>query len=131
MVEEEPQVKPGRASRDSSTEAARAIVAEELSVYLRGRVERAAVPTLVELRRHFESLRAEVLGQSGLDASEATRRLINRLLHGPSETLRRAAAEDAESRVRLETALWELFGRAQGPPAPPDDEESDEEEDRA
>ncbi len=115
----------GRASRDSTADAARAILEEELSAFLRGWAARAAVPALVGLRRHFESLRAEVLGESGLDAAEATRRLINRLLHGPSETLRRVAAEDPGGRVRLETALRELFGRADGRRKPGDDSGDD------
>jgi glutamyl-tRNA reductase len=115
----------GRASRDTSTEAARAIIAEELAAFLRGREERPAAPALVELRRHFESLRGEVLGQSGLDAAEATRRLINRLLHGPSETLRRAAAEDTESRARLEAALRELFARTEESTSSDEEEEED------
>lgn len=99
----------GRASRQATLEAARQILEEELAGFLRSRAERDAVPAVVALRRHFESMREGVLAQPGLDAVEATRLLVNRLLHRPSEALRRAAAEGAEDRESLEQSVETLF----------------------
>ncbi len=99
----------GRASRQATLEAARKILEEELTAFLRSRAERDAVPAVVALRRHFEGLRESVLREPGIDAAEATRRLINRLLHRPSEALRRAAADGAEDREALERSVETLF----------------------
>jgi glutamyl-tRNA reductase len=57
-------------------------------------------------------MRESVLGQPGIDAAEATRRLVNRLLHRPSEALRQAAAEGAEDRGALERSVEKLFDPA-------------------
>ena len=63
----------------------------------------------------IEAARGEVLAVGGLDAAEATRRLINRLLHEPSESLRRLAENgdpaDAEALLRR---LFALDGEAAG-----------------
>jgi glutamyl-tRNA reductase len=102
----------GRASRQATLEAARKILDEELAAFLRSRAEREAVPAVVALRRHFERMREAVLEQPGLDAAEATRRLINRLLHRPSEALRRAAADRPDDREALERSVEVLFDPA-------------------
>lgn len=107
----------GKANREAETEAAWRILDEELAEFLRQRAERAAVPSVAALRRHFESARAAVLAEGGAGAKggagaeEATRRLINRLLHDPSEVLRAAAAGDRDPQggVALEAALRRLF----------------------
>ncbi len=101
----------GKANREAATEAAWRILDEELAEFLRQRAERAAVPSVAALRRHFESARAAVLAEGGAGAAEVTRRLINRLLHDPSEALRAAAAGDRDppGRAALETALRRLF----------------------
>jgi glutamyl-tRNA reductase len=115
----------GRAGREATGDAARRILDEELSAFLRDQAERDAVPAVVTLRRRFEATRDSVLTESGLDAAEATRRLINRLLHGPSEALRRAATDEAADRETLERAVESLFvdsGRGEV------DDEDDEEE---
>jgi len=102
----------GRASRESALEAARDIVAQEISAFSRQHAARGAAPAVVALRQHFEAVRAEVLAGGGLDADEATRRLINRLLHDPTVVLR-AAAEGAEpspnAPLNLEATLKRLF----------------------
>jgi glutamyl-tRNA reductase len=85
----------GRASRVAEADVARTIVAEEVAAFLRSRAERAAVPVLSRLRTYFEDTRGQVLAVAGSDADKATRLLINRLLHGPSEALRDLAARDA------------------------------------
>lgn len=99
----------GRASRQATLEAARRILDEELTAFLRSRAERGAVSAVVALRRYFESLREDVLAAPGIDAAEATRLLVNRLLHRPSEALRRAAAEGAQDREALERSVEKLF----------------------
>ncbi len=100
----------GRAGREATGEAARRILDEELSAFLRDQAERDAVPAVVALRHRFEVARESVLAESDLDAAEATRRLINRLLHGPSEALRRTAIDDAARCDALERAVESLFG---------------------
>ena len=102
----------GRASREATLEAARRILDEELAAFQRSRTERDAVPAVVALRRHFERVRERVLDQPGIDAAEATRRLVNRLLHRPSEALRQAAADGAEEREALERSVEKLFDPA-------------------
>jgi glutamyl-tRNA reductase len=84
----------GRATREAEAVEAGRIVEEEKERFLRGRAERAAVPTLTELRQHFETVRGEVLTEAGNDAEKATRLLVNRLLHDPSEVMREIAADD-------------------------------------
>ena len=75
---------------------------------MRQYAERAAVPAVTALRRRFEDLRAEVLSGAPNDPEEATRLLIKRLLHDPSEALRLAAAEGRNT-AELEALLIRLF----------------------
>ena len=84
----------GRATREAEAVEAGRIVTEEKERFLRGRAERAAVPALTELRRHFDTVRDEVLTEAGGDAERATRLLVNRLLHDPSEVMREMAADE-------------------------------------
>jgi glutamyl-tRNA reductase len=124
----------GKANRQAETQAAWRIVDEELAAFLRQRAERAAVPFVAALRRHFESARAEVLAEGEPSAAEATRRLINRLLHDPSEALRAAAAgdggEDPKGRATLEAALRRLFRIGTEEPPAAAAQSSDREDDR-
>lgn len=83
----------GRANRETEARAAWRIVDDEVAHYLHGRAERAAVPALRRLRRHFEDVREAALADAGGDADRATRLLINRLLHGPSRAIKAIAAE--------------------------------------
>jgi glutamyl-tRNA reductase len=104
----------GRASRGAAAAEAWAIVEQELVAYARMRAERDAVPTIVALRRHFEMVRAQVLRQANGDAARATELLVNRLLHEPSEALRRFALgegedmTDAAAAERFVTTLFRL-----------------------
>ena len=93
----------GRASRGAAAADAWAIVEQEIATFARSRAERDAVPALVALRRHFEAVRAQVLRQANGDAARATELLVNRLLHDPSEVLRRIAAGDAQGLSDSET----------------------------
>ncbi|MFB3149208.1 MAG: glutamyl-tRNA reductase [Alphaproteobacteria bacterium] len=83
----------GRERRQVAAAKARAIVREEVAAFGRGKAAEAAVPALSALRRRFEEVRAEVLADHPrAGAEEVTRRLVNRLLHAPSEALRNIAA---------------------------------------
>jgi glutamyl-tRNA reductase len=67
-----------------------------VDAFRRGQTERAAAPTVVALRAHFEAVRRDVLAAaSAADAAAATRLLINRLLHHPSAWLRRGGGDPA------------------------------------
>jgi glutamyl-tRNA reductase len=98
----------GRASRAAAAEAAWRIVEEELQAYRAKSAARGAVPAVVALRRHFEALREDVMAERGLDADAATRLLVNRLLHAPSEALRDLAA-GGDDPARAEELLRLLF----------------------
>jgi glutamyl-tRNA reductase len=104
----------GRASRGAAAAEAWAIVEQELAAFARSRAEREAVPAIVALRRHFETVRAQVLRQANGDAVRATELLVNRLLHDPSEALRRIASGEGEDLTdaalaeRLVAALFRL-----------------------
>ncbi len=99
----------GRSTREAAATDAWRIVDEELESFRRGRAERAAVPALSALRQRFEAERGRLLAETpGMDAAEATRLLVNRLLHDPSEALRAIAAEGA-GRADFEALLRRLF----------------------
>jgi glutamyl-tRNA reductase len=100
----------GRATREAEAAAAWAIVEDEIAAFLRARAERVAVPAIMALRHRFEAARARALADAGGDPARATELLVNRLLHAPSEALRRlAAGASAEDRARAERLLAELF----------------------
>lgn len=105
----------GLEAREKAARDARAIIDAEVQAFLRRRAERAAVPVLDALRRHFEVARAAALKDAGGDAEKATRLLVNRLLHTPSAALRSAAASstdpaDLDDFARALTSLFELDG---------------------
>jgi len=98
----------GRTTREQAARAARAILDEEVAGFLRGRAARAAVPAIVALRARFDEFRDGALAEAGGDAAEATRLLVNRLLHAPSEEMKGIAAEGAEWQA-MEKMLRKLF----------------------
>ncbi|MGE5147389.1 MAG: glutamyl-tRNA reductase [Candidatus Eiseniibacteriota bacterium] len=102
----------GRDRRVEAAAQAKAIVEAAVAAFVRSRTEREAAPTIAALRAHFERLRREVLEAGGdAPAEELTRRLVNRLLHDPSEALRDVAAGADESidRQRAEQLVRRLF----------------------
>jgi glutamyl-tRNA reductase len=99
----------GRATRETEARAAWRIVEEEAATFLRGRAERAAVPTVSELRQHAERLREQAVADAAGDADKATRLLASRLLHAPSEVLRELAAAGGEEWMAAERLLRRLF----------------------
>jgi glutamyl-tRNA reductase len=95
----------GRQHRAAAAEEAWRIVDQTVETFQRQLTELEAASGLSQLHRHFEQQRAEIMAQPGIDAAEATRRLVNRLLHRPSIELK-AAQPDKD----LEAALRRLFG---------------------
>jgi glutamyl-tRNA reductase len=101
----------GRSAREVAAAEAWAVLDDELAAFQRRQAERAAVPAVTALRSHFEAMRAAVLrDQPGLDAEAATRLLVNRLLHAPSEVPRGLAAStgDAADAEALARRLFRL-----------------------
>lgn len=83
----------GQDRRTQAAAEARAIVEEEVAHFTAVEGGRAAAPVVTELRTHFEDVRATLLReQPSITADEATRLLVNRLLHAPSRALRDMAA---------------------------------------
>ena len=99
----------GRAVREDESIAAWRIVDEELDFFIRDHTERSAVPVLNRLRSHFNTTRKQVLKDSGSDPEKVTRLLINRLLHAPTEALRKLAADSDDWR-EIEKNISLLFG---------------------
>ena len=99
----------GKASREATLEAAQGVVDDEVERFLSSLAERQAGPAVKALRDHFEATRSEILSNGKLDAETATRRLINRLLHDPSEALRQDSADPAASERSLEKTVRRLF----------------------
>jgi glutamyl-tRNA reductase len=105
----------GRSARAAGADAASAIVEEEVAVWRQREQERDAAPAITDLRSRFENARLEILAENpGIAAEEATRLLVNRLLHGPISALRRdaAAAENSDAALaEIEAAVAKLFYR--------------------
>jgi glutamyl-tRNA reductase len=86
----------GRASRDAAAQTAWKIVDTAVSNWGRQVEGRAAAPAIVALRSQFEVAREAVLSDyPDAGAEEATRLLINRLLHAPSRVMREVASDTA------------------------------------
>lgn len=104
----------GRARRENHSAAAWGIIDADVDAFLRGHAERTAVPALNRLRSHFDVMREQALADAGNDAEKATRLLINRLLHAPSEVLREIAgaeaAADSGDWREMEVIIDRLFG---------------------
>jgi glutamyl-tRNA reductase len=98
----------GRATREAAAAEAWRIVEDELAAFRAKDAARRAVPAVVALRRHFDKVRDEVMAERGLDADQATRLLVNRLLHAPSEALRDLAGRAGDA-AAMETLLRHLF----------------------
>lgn len=99
----------GRRSREGASMRAWRLLGEELDAFRRAHAERGAGPAVADLRAHAERIRREVLAEGPGDAEAATRLLLARLLHDPSEELRRAAAEDPAVQRQFERLLRRLF----------------------
>ena len=99
-----------RESRDAATADAWRTIDRHITVFQDSRAERDAVPVVADLRAHFDAVRAEVLADNPHgEADELTRRLVNRLLHTPSQTLR-VAARDEGADSPIAKAAQSMFG---------------------
>lgn len=104
----------GRSHREEASAQAWTIVDDEVASWQQRELERDAAPLVTGLRAHFEAVREEILNETpGISAEEATRRLLNRLLHGPIEKMRRdlsAISHNREETVsEIEHAIAKLF----------------------
>ncbi len=107
LVDLERAALAGRKERETAAQAAWAIVDAELAAHRARQAARRAVPAVVALRAHVERLRDEALAGGG-DAQEITRRLVNRLLHDPSEALRQLAGGEVDA-TAMEDMVRRLF----------------------
>jgi glutamyl-tRNA reductase len=107
----------GQEKRSFAAIDARLIVEDEVAAFTLAEEFRAQAPAVRALRRHFEDQRRAVLeANPGISADEATRLLVNRLLHGPFRMLRELAA-DAPSGTGRAALDGDLVARLFGVPA--------------
>ena len=100
----------GRASRDAAAAAAEQIVDDEVAGYFRDVAGRSVAPVVTSLRDHFDAVREGVLAEHpDAGAEEIARLLVNRLLHHPSEAIRRLANQDGNDDKRAADLLKSLF----------------------
>ena len=100
----------GLVGRDAETRAAAEIIEQEVERFFDVQAARAASPLVSALRDHFEDTRRDILDNASNDTNSATRLLINRLLHGPSEVLRHMATVRDPSLPEAERLIARLFG---------------------
>ncbi|MEC8202536.1 MAG: glutamyl-tRNA reductase, partial [Pseudomonadota bacterium] len=99
----------GRMQREAVAREAWAIVDAEVACWTAGLAAREAAPAVVALRAHFENLRQDVLTeQPHVSADEATRLLINRLLHAPTVVLRELATQ-GDTKQTTDALVRRLF----------------------
>ena len=98
-----------RVGRDEEVIAAAKIITEEVERFYKVRAGREATATVSALRRHFENIRESVIIENLTDSEEATRLLVNRLLHSPSGKLRKIAEDDIAGLLKYEETVRYLF----------------------
>ncbi|WP_412775658.1 glutamyl-tRNA reductase [Thalassospira lucentensis] len=125
----------GRGGREQKAEEAWALIEAEIDGFVRDRAQRAAVPAIADLRKRFETVRSDVLNESQGDAEKATRLLINRLLHTPTQALKDlATTTDGAGTVewvkaqKLLARLFELDDKPVGDKNTPTDPEQENKE---
>ncbi len=102
----------GRTQRQEASADAWRLIDEGVAAWQRRQAERDAVPSVVALREHFERVRQDVLAENpGADPEEATRLLVNRLLHRPTAALRDLAANDAADTKLNRNDVEQLVGK--------------------
>ena len=102
----------GRSTRNVAADAAWEIIDREVAAWRRNRAGQIAVPAIVALREHFEATRNALLeAEPDADAADATRKLINRLLHEPSRAMREIAETDSGNRANFVAAAEQLVRR--------------------
>lgn len=125
----------GRGGREEKADQAWALIEAEIDGFVRDRAQRAAVPAIADLRKRFEAVRAEALNESQGDAEKATRLLVNRLLHAPTQALKDlATTTDGAGTVewvkaqKLLSRLFELEDKSLGGDGAPGDPEQENKE---
>lgn len=98
----------GRSAREQAARAAWAMLEDEVGGFLRGRAARVAVPAIVSLRQRCDEIRNSVLAENPASADDATRLLLNRLLHAPTDVMKSVAADGPEWHA-MEKTLRKLF----------------------
>jgi len=101
----------GRREREAIAGEAWRIVDVEVERWRAGLEVRKVVPTLVALRERFEDVRNALLAEHpGIGTEEATRLLVNRLLHIPTMALRELTGDEGgkETAERLVARLFRL-----------------------
>ena len=112
------------ARRRAQVEHADALVADEVEGFMAWLRSRAAVPTLVALRRRFEAIRQAELTRfepklsalspaSRKRVDEVTRLIVEKLLHTPTEQLK--ALSDRDTVAIYSDALSQLFSLTEAP----------------
>jgi glutamyl-tRNA reductase len=108
----------GQEKRSHAAMDARSVVEDEVASFVLAEGHRAAAPLVTALRQSFEAHRQQILASNPeMSADDATRLLVNRLLHGPSQALRELAAESdggEESVLHDGDLIARLFGLAAG-----------------
>jgi glutamyl-tRNA reductase len=99
----------GLTSREAEGEAAKMLIEEAVTDYLKDHASRDAVPVLIQLRRHFEATQQTVLDDHSNDAARATELLVSKLLHCPSDVLREMAVKGKTEIKDAERLLRALF----------------------
>lgn len=99
----------GRHQREAAAQAAWAVVAEEVARFVSASAQRTAVPAIAALHRRFEAERTRALAEAHGDAEKATRLLVGRLLHHPSEALRALGGADEDRYTAAQALLKSLF----------------------
>jgi glutamyl-tRNA reductase len=109
-------VRENLARRTGEVQHAETIVGEEVERFGAWLRSRGAIPTVIALRQHFESIRRSELNRLAATLPPDTRQrvddisrlLIEKLLLSPTEQLKSAA--DAETVAMFSDALTRLFG---------------------
>ena len=105
----------GKSGREVAIADAEAIVQTQVEHFLGDLSAREAGPLIREMRDAAESARERILSERpGADAAEATKLLASRLLHRPTETIRRLAAEQGLDQ-RTERLVRQLLVPDNGP----------------
>jgi glutamyl-tRNA reductase len=91
----------GHAARRDDLARALALIEEDIETFSAALKERDAIDVIVALRSCFERAREAALIDAGGDAARATRLLVNRLLHGPTEHLKAVARQEPPASAEL------------------------------